>query len=81
VPTPTAAAPARPGLLTASEAASWLRISLRQIVDRADLPRLDVAAPNSARPQWRYRVSDLEAFAAARVVAPYEARAAAQGAR
>jgi hypothetical protein len=74
VSTLTPVAPARPGLLTASEAASWLRISLRQIVDRADLPRLNVAVSDLKRPQWRYRVADLEAFAADRVILPYAAR-------
>jgi hypothetical protein len=78
VPTSTSVSPARPGLLTSREAASWLRISARQLADRDDLPRLDIAESGSRRPQWRYRPADLESFAASRVILPYTPRAMRQ---
>lgn len=60
------------GLLTSRQAAAWLNISLRALADRADVPRLNLAAPGADRPMWRYHVADLEAFAAARVVPIYQ---------
>ena len=70
--------PVRPAgaLFTAKEAALWLGISLRQIADRADIPRLDIAPAGATRPQWRYRPADLEAFAAGRVILPYARKSA-----
>ena len=59
-------------LLTTAQAAAYLGISERHLQDRADIPRLDVGPPRGARPLWRYRLSDLEAFAARRVVGAYE---------
>jgi hypothetical protein len=63
-------APASSGLLTAKEAAGYLRMSERQLVDRADIPKVNIAGPG-AKPQWRWRPSDLDTFVAARVAAPY----------
>ena len=59
------------GLLTVAQAAAYLGLSPRHLQDRADIPRVDVSAPGAARPAWRYRVQDLEQFAARRVVVAY----------
>jgi len=80
VPQTTPTPPFPGGLLTAKQAAAWLQISLRQLVDRADIPRLDVAPSGAERSQWRYRIVDLEAFAEARVIAPYAQRPALKSA-
>lgn len=63
------------GLLTIVQAATYLRVSIRHLRDRADIPRLDVSAPGATRPQWRYRVADLDAFAASRTILPYRSDA------
>lgn len=68
---PAALPPGVVGLLTVSQAAAYLGVSVRHIQDRADIPRVDISAPGAGRPQWRYRVADLEQFSARRVVAPY----------
>ena len=61
------------GLLTAKEAAGYLRISERQLFDRADIPKVNIAGPGE-RAQWRWRPSDLDEFVDARVAAPYIAQ-------
>ena len=61
-------------LLTSKQAAAWLQISHRQIVDRADIPKTYISPPGSTRPQWRYRAADLAALAASRVILPYASR-------
>jgi hypothetical protein len=61
-------------LLTQHQAAVYLGVSSRHLQGRADIPRLDVAPPGSSRPQWRYRLQDLEAFADSRIILPYVAR-------
>jgi hypothetical protein len=58
-------------LLTTAEAARYLKLSVRHIQDRADIPRVDVSAPGATKPAWRYRVADLEHFAASRLVNAY----------
>lgn len=62
------------GLLTAKQAAAYLGLSPRHLQNRADIPRVDISAPGATRRQWRYRVGDLEAFAATRVTLPYTRR-------
>jgi hypothetical protein len=57
-------------VFTLEEAAVYLRMSPRALQDRADIPRCDISAPGAARPMWRYRRTDLDAFLAARVVNP-----------
>ena len=57
-------------LLTIAGAAAYLGLSVRHLQDRADVPRIDVSAPGATKPQWRYRLTDLEAFAASRLVSP-----------
>jgi hypothetical protein len=58
-------------LLTVAEAARFLGLSVRHLQDRADIPRVDVAAPGATKPAWRYRLADLDHFAASRLVNPY----------
>jgi hypothetical protein len=48
------------------QAAAALGISVRQLKDRADIPRCDIAPPGATRAQWRYLPGDLQAFVAAR---------------
>ena len=55
-------------LLTIAGAAAYLGLSVRHLQDRADVPRIDISAPGATKPQWRYRLTDLEAFAASRLV-------------
>ena len=52
---------APPEYLTVDEAAGYLRMSSRQLIDRADILRVDVAPSGATRPQWRYRLSYLQA--------------------
>jgi hypothetical protein len=54
--------------LTTDQAAAALGISVRQLKDRADIPRCDIAPPGATRAQWRYLPGDLHAFVAARRV-------------
>lgn len=65
------------GLLTIKQAAAYLRLSPRHLQDRADIPRVNVSAPGAGKPAWRYRVEDLEQFAASRNVNPYVSVSAA----
>lgn len=58
-------------VLTTAEAASYLRVSVRALQDRADIPRVDIAAPGSRKAQWRYRRPDLERFVAERAIECY----------
>ncbi len=51
---------APPEYLTVDEAAGYLRMSSRQLIDRADIVRVDVALPGATRPQWRYRLTYLQ---------------------
>ncbi len=70
-PTPLALPANVTPLLTVAQAAQYLGLSERHLQDRADIPRLDAAAPGATRPLWRYRVTDLERFAESRVILPY----------
>jgi len=58
-------------LLTVVEAARFLGLSAGHVQARGDIPRVNVAPPGSRKPAWRYRISDLEAFAQHRLVNPY----------
>lgn len=58
-------------LLNVAEAARYLGLSVGHVQARADIPRVNVAAPESHKPAWRYRVVDLERFAELRLVNPY----------
>lgn len=60
-----------PAVMTLKEAATYLRMSPRALQDRADIPRTDIAAPGATRAMWRYRVIDLDAFLAQRLVNPF----------
>ena len=57
-------------VFTLSEAAEYLRMSARALQNRADIPRVDISAPGSDRPMWRYRKVDLDRFLEMRVVNP-----------
>ena len=61
-------------LLTESEAATYLAVSPRHLRDRADIPRLDIAAAGM-KPMWRYRLCDLEQWAEGRIVQRYPVQA------
>lgn len=39
-------------------------------MDDAPIPRVDIRKPGRTKPMWRWRVADLDAFLAARVVQP-----------
>jgi hypothetical protein len=58
-------------LLNVAEAARYLGLSVGHLQARGDIPRVNVAAPESHKPAWRYRVVDLERFAELRLVNPY----------
>jgi hypothetical protein len=59
------------GLLRPQEAADYLAISLRSLHSRADIPRVDIGAPGSARAMWRYRRADLDQIISMRTVVPF----------
>jgi hypothetical protein len=73
----TAAAIARaqhPGpVFTTEEPARYLRLSVRALQARADIPRADICAPGSDRPMWRYRQCDLDRFLQQRLINPWKA--------
>ncbi len=63
-------------VLTPREAAAYLRMSERGLQDRADIPRVDIAAPGTERAMWRYRRADLETFIAKRLLNAWKEPAA-----
>jgi hypothetical protein len=60
--------------LTIAQAAQYLSLSEGHLLERADIPRVNVASPESHKPAWRFRVADLEAFARLRLVNPYRTK-------
>ena len=64
-PTP----PVRLGALDRHEAAKYLSVSPGWLV-AAPVPRVDLRLPGATRPVWRWRVIDLDAYLAGRVVQP-----------
>lgn len=55
-------------LVTRREAARILAVSLRWLEATHDVPKVNIARPGAKRPTYRYRLADLSAFGAARVV-------------
>jgi hypothetical protein len=54
---------AEPGaILTLQEAATYLRMSVRLLQDRADVPRHDIRPPGSRKAQWRFLRAELDAW-------------------
>ncbi len=62
-----AGSPADP-LLKPRDAARYLAMSIRQLSDRPDIPRVDTARSGARRRQIRYRKSDLDRFIVSRQI-------------
>jgi hypothetical protein len=54
------------GVFTMTEAARYLRMSVRSIQDRPDIPRHDCRAPGTRKAMWRYLRGELDAWIARR---------------
>lgn len=61
--------PTPPGALDRHGAAEYLGVSPGWLV-QAPVPRVDLRLPGAGRPVWRWRVADLDAYLAGRVVQP-----------
>lgn len=60
--------PLPPGqLLTTDEAAAYLSVSRRWLEQNPDIPRIDLARSGMKRSMPRYRVKDLDGYAARRL--------------
>jgi len=68
IPTPAQFAPV--GALAAHAAARYIGMKDGRFMDELPIARVDLARPGAARPRWVWRVADLDAFLAARVVEP-----------
>jgi hypothetical protein len=51
-------------LLTRSEAAEYLALSLRRLEGDQTIPKINVAPPESRRPSWRYEPTALDKWVA-----------------
>jgi hypothetical protein len=58
------------GALDAHSAARYLGMKDGRYMDDLPIPKVDLAKPGAARPRWAWRLADLEAFLASRVVQP-----------
>jgi hypothetical protein len=56
--------------LDAHAAAQYLGMKDGRYMDALPIPRVDVAKPGASRPRWVWRIADLDAFLASRVVPP-----------
>lgn len=52
------------GVFTRAEAARYLRLSIRTLEARSDIPAHDVRPPGTAKACWRYIRSELDAWVA-----------------
>jgi len=59
-----------PGALNAHAAAQYLGFRDGRVMDELPIRRVDLAKPGALRPRWAWRVVDLDAFLASRVVEP-----------
>jgi hypothetical protein len=59
-----------PGALDAHAAARHLGMKDGRYMDELPIPRVDLAKPGAARPRWVWRVVDLDAHLASRLVQP-----------
>ena len=65
--------PLPPGqLLTLKEAAAYLGVSTRWLESNREIVPVNIARPGAVRRMLRYRVSDLDAFAASRRTSLHE---------
>ena len=66
--------PSRVGLLSKRDAAAYLGVSVRWLESNPAVPRVNLAQPGRSRAMWRYRVGELDEFAASRRTEPQDGR-------
>lgn len=58
------------GALDAHAAARYLGMKDGRYMDELPIPRVDLAKPGAVRPRWVWRLADLDAHLASRIVQP-----------